>query len=231
MNIIGKCLSANEFKDYVESKYFGMVNPNKIVLHHTYIPNLEQWSGLKSINALKKVYEGKKWTTGPHLYIAPEGIWLFSDMAKDGTHAGKGNWLSIGIEMVGDYRVNKPSGMVWELTKYAITILNKKLGLKAENIKFHREYMATECPGNAVQKDWVISELNNYNLLPPDRSFVKISTKKTVYFVYNMTAYEIPDWDTFIFYWGTPDKIINITEEQLSNLKKGSILPSFKGII
>jgi len=226
MDIIGKCLTADEFKDYVSTKYFGVLSPNKIVLHHTYIPNLSQWNGLKSILGMQKVYEGKGWTTGPHLYIAPDGIWLFTDMSKNGTHAGKGNWLSIGIEMVGDYRFEKPTGIVWELTKYVITILNERLKLKSEDIKFHRDYSATECPGGAVQKDWVIEELKEYNLLPPDRSFVKIPTKKTVYFVHNMTAYEIPDWDTFIFYWATADKIINITEEQLSNLKIGKVLPS-----
>lgn len=228
MDIIGKCLTADAFKSYVESKSFGFISPNKIVLHHTYIPNLTQWKGLGSIMAMKKVYEGKKWSTGPHLYIAPEGIWLFSDMAKDGTHAGKGNWLSIGIEMVGDYRFNKPSGMVWELAKYAITTLNKKLGLKVADIKFHRDFMPTECPGNAIQKDWVIKELEDYVLLPPDRSFIKIPTEKTVYFVKDMIVYPIPDWDTFIFYWATPDKIINISKEQFINLKMGKTLPSIK---
>jgi hypothetical protein len=229
MNIIGKCLKADEFKQYVATKSFGLFPANKIVLHHTYIPNLTQWKGLSTIMSLKKVYEGKGWATGPHLYIAPEGIWLFSDMAKDGTHAGSGNWRSIGIEMVGDYRYNKPKGMVWELTKYAITVLNTKLGLLPEDIKFHRDFMATECPGNAVQKPWVINELLNYNLLPPDKSFVKIPTKKTVYFVRNMVLYPIPDWETFIFYWETPDKIINISEETFNNLTIGKMLPSFKG--
>lgn len=226
MDIIGKCLKADEFKAYVEGKYFGLLPATKIILHHTYIPNLGQWNGLASIMALKKVYEGKKWTSGPHLYIAPDGIWLFSDMRKDGTHAGPANWRSIGIEMVGDYRVNKPTGIVWELVKYAITVLDSKLNLKPEDIKFHRDFMPTECPGGAVEKSWVISELINYKLLPPDRSFVKTLTKKTVYFVNNMTAYEIPDWESFMFYWATPDKIINISEEQLSNLKIGKVLPS-----
>jgi hypothetical protein len=229
MEIIGKCLKANDFKDYVETKSFGLLPANKIILHHTYIPNLTQWNGLSSIMALKKVYEGKRWTSGPHLYIAPEGIWLFSDMAKDGTHAGKGNWRSIGIEMVGDYRFENPTGIIWELTKYAVTVLNQKLKLKPEDIKFHRDYMPTECPGEAVKKEWVIEELNKYILFPPDRSFVKITSKNTVFFVHDMTAYPIPDWETFIFYWGTPEKIINITEETLTHLKQGGLLPSFKG--
>jgi hypothetical protein len=229
MEIIGKCLTANEFKKYVENKSFGILPANKTILHHTYIPNLSQWKGLSSIMAMKKVYEGKKWKAGPHLYIAPEGIWLFSDMAKDGVHAGSGNWRSIGIEMVGDYSFNKPKGMVWELTKYAITILNNKLKLLPENIKLHREFSDTECPGKAINKLWVIDELVNYNILPPDRSFVKTNTKKAVFFVKNMTAYPIPDWDTFIFYWGEPSKIITITDEVLSSLKIGATLPSFKG--
>ena len=228
MKIIEKCLNANEFKDYIKTKYFGLLTPNKIVLHHTYIPNLKQWKGLKSILAIKKVYESKRWSTGPHLFIAPDGIWLFTDMSKNGTHAGKGNWLSIGIEVVGDYRFVKPTGIAWELTKFAITALNERLNLKIENIKFHRDYSNTECPGAAVEKEWVINELKEYVLLPLDRGFVKDATKNTVFFVNNMIKYPIPDWETFMFYWGTPDKIINISNKLLTTLETGKILPSFK---
>ena len=140
-NPIKKKLTAEEFKKYVNSKFFGYFPANKIVLHHTYRPNLKTWRGIETINALDRYYRSKGWNgVGPHLFIAPEGIWLFSDMRKNGIHAGKGNWRSIGIEMVGDFTHQKPSDIQWELIKYAIIVLNKKLNLKLENIKFHRDY-------------------------------------------------------------------------------------------
>lgn len=230
-NPIKKKLTPEEFKKYVDNKFFGFFPANKIVLHHTYRPNLETWRGIDTINALDRYYRSKGWKgLGPHLFIAPEGIWLFSDMRKNGIHAGrKGNRLSIGIEMIGDYEKNKPFGTQWILVKYAITILNKKLNLEPENIKFHRDYTNTHCPGLAIKKSWVISELKNFLILP-DRSFVKSKTKKAVFFVRNNIKYPIPDWRTFIFFWGEPKKIKIVPDIQLINIKTGKTLPSVKNL-
>lgn len=229
MNIIGKCLKPEEFKKYVENKFFGYLPANKIVLHHTYRPNLKTWKGKDTIYALKRYYESKDWNAGPHLFIASESIWLFSDMRKNGIHAGKGNWRSIGIEMVGDFTKEKPKGTQWELVKYAIIVLNKKLGLKSENIKFHRDYSNTQCPGLAINKSWVIEELLNYSVIP-DNTFIKEKTKKVVYFVKNNIKYPIPDWQTFIFFWGTPEKIKTLLNAEIDNIKTGGKIPSVKNL-
>jgi len=231
MDIIGKCLTPEEFKKYVENKFFGFLPANKIVLHHTSSPTPEQWGGVQTIINLNNYYDSKGWTTGPHLFIAPDGIWLFTDMRKNGTHAGSGNWRSIGIEMVGNYQTQKPTGIIWDYTLFAITTLNERLKLNPEDIKFHRDFMATDCPGKAVEKSWIIDELKNYKIIP-DYLLVKEKTKKSVFFVRNNVKYPIPDWDTFMFYWENRQKdIVTLSENELNQIKTGKLLPSIKNLI
>ena len=187
---------------------------------------------LLKLQGIKTHYENKGWTTGPHIYIAPDGIWLFTDMRKNGTHAGrKGNNRSIGIEMVGDFQSNAPQGVVWETTMFVITALNKKLNLLTENIKFHRDFTATACPGKATKKEWVIKQLQDYISLP-NNALVKGETKQAVYFVKRNIKYPIPDWKTFVFFWESRKSDIKIiSDEKLEQTKKGKTLPSIKNLI
>jgi len=227
MNIVNKLFSIEEFRKYVEDKKFGLFSPNKIVLHHTAVPDLSTWHGQESILALKKCYEAKGWTSGPHLFVAPEGIWVFTDIDKQGTHAGSGNTRSIGIETVGNYDNCLPSGEVWRNAKFAIMILMNKLKLTPDkNLYFHREFSNTHCPGLKITKPWVIQELSKVAVIS-DKSVIKPDTSNSIYYYKNNIAYPIPDWETFMFFW-KPEDIIKITEDNLSNLKEGKTLPSVK---
>jgi len=165
MQIINQLLTKDQFASYISTYSFGPISPNKIVLHHTWRPTVDQWQGQKSIDGMKAYYEGKGWTAGPHLYIALDGIWLFSPMNKDGIHAGKGNYLSIGIEMVGDYSLAKPSGEILDQVLFVIKTLQERLNISDDQIYFHRDYAfkASGCPGWAVTKEWLINQLKNYS--------------------------------------------------------------------
>jgi len=74
------------------------------------------------------MYEAKGWKSGPHLFVAPEGVWLFTDIGEQGIHANSGNKGSIGIEMVGRYDDKIPSGTVWKNTKIVGKLTNIKSG-------------------------------------------------------------------------------------------------------
>ena len=160
MNIINRCLTKKEFTEYIERKKITR-EIDKIVLHHTW-DTIKQWKrGEISCDYYKKIYEAKGWKSGPHLFVAPEGIWLFTDINIQGTHANKGNKGSVGIEMLGRYDEKFPSGKVWENTKTALKVLLKKFNLKPKDIHFHREYNPDKsCPGKAVTKKWLRSEIN-----------------------------------------------------------------------
>lgn len=165
MNPIKKRLSLEEFKEYVNKKDFGELPPTFLVLHHTWRPTVKSWNGKSSIDGLDKYYRGLGWQgNGPHLFIAEDGIWLFTDMYEVGIHAGVGNGTlktgySIGIEVVGNYDNKVWSGETKKNTVGAIKVLMKTLKLDNDDIKFHRDYSSKSCPGNSITKDWVYKQL------------------------------------------------------------------------
>jgi hypothetical protein len=174
--IIGRRLSIAEWLTYVASYDFGRLPPDRLVLHHTWKPTETDWKGERSVLALQRFYKGKGWTAGPHIFAAPDGIWLFTPLCDVGIHAGSGNsgnrngrlaWYSVGLEMVGNFDVVRPSGAVWENAKAVMGGLCKRFGKSPEQaISFHRDYSTKTCPGTAVTKPWVFAEVNAW-LNPP----------------------------------------------------------------
>ncbi|MBN2306466.1 N-acetylmuramoyl-L-alanine amidase [Candidatus Peregrinibacteria bacterium] len=166
IQIINRRLDLHEFRDYIASYDFGVQPPDKLVIHHTWRPVKDKWAGARSIEGLKRYYDGKGWPAGPHLFVADDGIWLFSPMNKDGIHTSKLNHRSIGIEVVGDYDNEKWAGQ----TKYhalgVIKLLMLQLKIDRQNVFFHREVSSKTCPGTAITKDWLFSELDDFRILP-----------------------------------------------------------------
>jgi hypothetical protein len=175
MEIINKKLSLEEFKGYVRNYNFSEIQPDKLVLHHTWRPTQNTWNGEHSIMGLKRYYEGKNWPAGPHLFIAEDGIWLFSPMDRDGIHAGELNRNSIGIEVVGDYDDGVWEGSTKENALGAIKVLMEKLNLSQDAIYFHSDVSDKTCPGQAITRDWLKKELEiqpmeaNHHIRKSDR--------------------------------------------------------------
>lgn len=157
-----KKLSLKEFDNYINQKSFKR-KIDKLVIHHTWIPTKEQWSGLPSILALETFYTRKFWNAGPHIFISEDGIWLFTDINKQGIHAGIGNYRSIGIEVVGDYDTKKWSGETKKNALGAIKILMKHFNMDTESVFFHNDFSKKSCPGHSITKEWLFKELNYYN--------------------------------------------------------------------
>lgn len=165
-----RCLTPAAWGDYIERYNFGTIPPNKVVLHHTVSPTIQSWKGLKSMIGMQTYYRGMGWVSAPHIYVAPDGIWLATPMYDVGTHANECNatykngkliGYSIGVEMVGNYDEEKPSGVIWQLTKDVLGRLVDGLDLSiTEDILFHRDCNSSKtCPGRAVTKEWVRGEL------------------------------------------------------------------------
>lgn len=166
ISIINRRLDLQEFRDYVATYNFGAQPASKLVIHHTWRPTKDKWGGARSIQGLKRYYEGKGWPAGPHLFVADDGIWLFSPMSKDGIHAGELNHRSIGIEIVGDYDNEKWVGQTKENALGVIKMLMSQLGIDKSNIFFHRDVSSKSCPGHAITKEWLFGELDDFRILP-----------------------------------------------------------------
>lgn len=181
MEILGLKLSLPDFVNYAKGFTYGKVPPTSLVIHHTWSPTKAQWEGAKSIGGLKSYYEGKGWSAGPHLFVAEEGVWLFTPMNEVGIHADAGNatWTllgkdytgfrgpwgsklkscSIGIEVVGDYDLEKWSGETKANALGAIKCLMDTLGIGTDKVFFHRDFSPKTCPGSSITKDWLFAEL------------------------------------------------------------------------
>lgn len=197
MEIINKKLDLHAFEDYLSSYYFGSLPANKLVVHHTWRPTKEQWQGQASINGLKGYYERKGWGAGPHLFIADDGIWLFSPMRKDGIHAGAFNHRTIGMEVVGDYDNQKWEGK----TKYnalgAIKALMFYLHLEDKDILFHRDASPKSCPGWAITKEWLFEKLKSFRKLP------RIPTRTPEIEAIESISAPIPEDEVMVPIWAT----------------------------
>lgn len=162
MKILGKPYRVDEFEAYLEIFQIGKWKPKHIVIHHCSAPSLKQrplgFQPQHMLN-LKEYYEGKGWSSGPHLFIDDDQVWTFSPMTAKGTHAVSFNSTGIGIEMLGDYDYEDPwSGRgkaVLTTTAKAVKLLMWKFGLDATSIKFHRDDPKTDksCPGKKITKE------------------------------------------------------------------------------
>lgn len=188
---IDKRYKLDQFIDEVKAFDFGSIPPNEIVLHHTYIPTLDQWNGKASYEGIKNYWKRKGWNAYPHIVVAPDGIWYASDLYEPGIHSGKGNatytlpdgkevkgygWkynstarlksYSIGIEVVGNYDKKRWPPHMKNKVLGVVSALRNALGISDdqlnESITFHRDYSSKSCPGAAITKDWVLQQLEIY---------------------------------------------------------------------
>jgi len=174
--------NASEFLAYVKTKtWTSGWRPKFITLHNSSEPSLEQWlkggaTPAERMENLKVYYRDQlHWHSGPHLFIAPDGIWELCDLEHDGVHASCFNHSSIGIEMVGEYDTESfndgPGLQVQQLALAALAALHVALNLNPvpyaigqTGLHFHKECLADDhlyCPGKNVDKGILIAKLQN----------------------------------------------------------------------
>lgn len=179
---IGKALTVPEFKAYLHSYNFGTVPPDTVVLHHTAVPTLAQWTTseaglsesaihdkrLQQLGNIKNFYQNvQHWNAGPHIFIDDKYIYLFTPMYQVGIHAKWGNSFrsfgrlhySIGIEMIGDY-----SKQVWP-PAVARNVRGCVLSLHARLRTFELRYLY----GDRATKPGMTGTGANQKCLHPER--------------------------------------------------------------
>jgi hypothetical protein len=156
MEIVGRCLSVDQFREYLAGLPGLARTYNTVYVHHTTHDSHAPWLGEKSIQGLKAYYESLGWSSGPHLFIAPEGIWLFTPLTQDGTGVTGHNWHSRHVEIVGNFMDHLPEGAVLSNALAAIGELLRVAQLSTgTGLRFHGMDEPTECPGKALKSSWV----------------------------------------------------------------------------
>lgn len=143
---------------------------NRIVIHHTWKPVQVDWRGMQSMAVLERYYRDvvewrdasgvirRGWSSGPNMFVclgspSPEwdGIYQGTPIGHQGTHAGKCNSSSIGIEVVGNFDLTPWSGDLHVLMLDICVAICRWAGRTAKIIVGHRDCGSPKtCPGSAI---------------------------------------------------------------------------------
>lgn len=178
MQVVGKAFtSLGAFTAYVRGLRFGAWRPRFVVVHNTGAPDAATYAGYikrgltdeRWMGNLKSYYEGLGWSAGPHLFVTPRGICVFSPLTARGTHSPSWNGFTWGVETVGDFNKDPFSGPVKSNLVGALAVLHLEGGLRpapfalgSRGLHFHKEDVKTthrDCPGKNMDKAALVSEV------------------------------------------------------------------------
>lgn len=164
-----KIFNGETFAEYVKllaSKNAFFWVTSGFTLHHTYSPTVASWRGFTSLSGIRNYYISLGWTSGPQIFVAPEGIYQFTPVHHRGIHAGICNSTRIGIEVVGNYDLSDWSKYPsLEQNVYAtLDALYAALNfpVNERTLVGHRDCASPKsCPGSKIYLDRVRYNVKN----------------------------------------------------------------------
>ena len=152
--------NAAQFKTYLNhTEPFAEIK--EVFIHHTVNPTPETWRGRDSMLAMKRVYEKKGWTAGPHVFVMSNGVWIFTPVNEQGIGVKGHNAHAIHVEIVGNYEENKLEGAMLRNAIDTFTAICDWLQYDPMSLRLHRDYADTKCPGKFIGNWFRIAVLNN----------------------------------------------------------------------
>lgn len=173
--IVGRFVDLAGFQAHVDALKFDGWTPAFVVVHNTSAPTLanyaewrahpdkhgnwtpEQWG-----RNLASYYQGQGWSAGPHAFVCPDGILLFTPFTTPGVHSPSWNPRTWGVETVGEFESEQFDNGVADNLIGALAILHARVGLDPADYKFgtrglhfHKEDPETthkNCPGRNMNK-------------------------------------------------------------------------------
>jgi hypothetical protein len=178
--IVGKLFKTEAaFAKYLAGLKWGVWRPRFVVVHNTSVPDLALWAKWKekgkptpeqwAKNLVGYYRDKQKWSSGPHLFVTPDGILVFTPLTGRGTHSPSWNAISWGVETVGEFEKEAFAGPVRDNLISALAILHSAAGLQllpyergVRGLHFHKEDPKTKhktCPGKNMKKDALIKDV------------------------------------------------------------------------
>lgn len=168
-----------EIKEKFITKHFTKTKTKKtgFVLH---------WSVTKDLQGIYNTFMSsppRERLASAHYGISEDGeIWQFVPDEYIAWHAGNVNRFTIGIEHCGGYLLPdgsraKPTEACMRASAQLIKFLSDKYGIvpNRENIKGHKEHMATACPGS-LDIEFIVSCINEVG--KPVKSALDLAVEK-----------------------------------------------------
>jgi LysM repeat protein len=145
-------------KDWGASPTKSNVNPmgkvSRITLHHTSeYPGMDKLSDVHVIRKIAHHHRNNlKWADiGYHYLIGRDGkIYEGRPSIYQGAHTGGHNKNNLGISMVGNFINVIPSTKQLSALKSLLSYKFNEYNLSPKNLYGHRDFKATECPGEAL---------------------------------------------------------------------------------
>lgn len=136
---------------------------DKIIFHHTSSP-INTWQGSGSMLHYWNLYRSRGWKAGPHLFIAPDAIWLFSPIKKIGKGVEGNNKGVIHIEVVGRYFDGPPVNPELCFNIAIVTrLLMSKFELYPKDLINHFFYNKNANETPYINRNWLESQMLKYN--------------------------------------------------------------------
>lgn len=126
-----------------------------VIIHHTYIPaacnTTEQCAA--AMRSMQNYHISLDWgDIGYHFCVGSEGgVYEGRGWQTLGIHAGPANKFSVGICLIGDWRVQQPPEKMLKAVQALIKTGIRNGAISPDyKLKGHSQVMATECPGTAL---------------------------------------------------------------------------------
>lgn len=139
--------------------------PNRITIHHTAsdrdrtsVANVNEWHKAR-FNFISSLGSYVAY----HYVILGDGT--LAQCRRDnemGAHVRDNNAENIGICLTGDFQIQKPTEAQLSTLDALVEKLKTTYGI--ENIKGHRDYLKTECPGDNVYNEYVALKKQVFSL-------------------------------------------------------------------
>ena len=210
--IDGRGVTVTELRHIIENMTFRTWRPSGGVLHCTGAPNLKQ--ALETapeirINNLEHFFKVERgWPSGPHAFVWPDKIWLFTPLNTRGTHSPSWNGTRFGVEMMGDYNVDDDdAGDGLKVKNNAAALFGMmyaRLGLDPDNIKMHRDDPETThkaCPGSDIDAADFIARVKEFMGTAGDHDYDT---------AYVMAGHDMKPLNVRRGFSRTPDDTLNI---------------------
>lgn len=198
MNIVGKFLAIADFQAYVNGVTFTGWKPSFVVVHNTSSPDLAlyaewlahpqkhgSWTHEQWLRNLAGYYSGMGWQAGPHCFVCPDGVGLFTPLTQHGTHSPSWNSKTWGIETVGEFESEPFASPIADNLIKVLAVLSGKAGLDPAAYQFgrsglhlHKEDPLTShksCPGRKVVKPTLVASVKAAAPLLPTTAPLKAS--------------------------------------------------------
>lgn len=191
MNIVGKFVTIEQFDAHVASLSFNSWRPSFVVVHNTSAPSLATYQGWLDhpekhgnwthegwLRNLASYYAGQGWSAGPHAFVCPDGVGLFTPFTQRGTHSPSWNSRSWGIETCGEFETEPFSGAIKDNLIAVLGILHDKAGfipsdykLGVRGLHLHKEDPNTthkSCPGKHLLKTELVAAVEAFMVTHAD---------------------------------------------------------------